>query len=1170
MHDFVHLHTHTEYSLLDGACRVEKLIDKAKELDMKALAITDHGAMFGVIEFYKAAKAAGIKPIIGCEVYTAPRSRFDKEGRKDSDYNHLVLLAENDIGWHNLIKIVSVGYTEGFYYKPRVDMEVLREHSEGLIALSACLAGEIPQSFLAHDDEGAYRIAQRFLDIFGENNFFIELQDHGIAEQREVAPKLIKLARDLQIPMVVTNDIHYIEKKDARAQDALLCIQTGKKFADTDRMRFSTEEFYLKTADEMAMLFPQLPELLDNTVRIAERCNVEIEFGKFHLPKFDVPNGQDAFGFLQTLCYNGLKERYGDNIAQSLQERLDYELGTIHDMGYTDYFLIVWDFIRYAKEHGIMVGPGRGSAAGSVVSYTLKITDIDPIKYGLLFERFLNPERVSMPDIDIDFCIERRQEVIDYVISKYGKDNVSQIITFGTFGAKLVLRDAARVFDIPYATADKLAKLVPQELKMTIDKAMQNSAELRAMYESDPDIKNAVDIAKALEGMPRHSGTHAAGVVICGQPVTDYMPLSLNGDVVTTQFDMDTVQEMGLLKMDFLGLRNLTIIRYALEFIKQNKGLDIDLSKIDYNVKEVYDMLSTGNTDGVFQLESRGMKQFIVELQPQCLEDLIAGISLFRPGPMDQIPTYIHNKNHPEEVTYKHPLLKPILDVSYGCMVYQEQVMQIVRELAGYSFGRADVVRRAMSKKKFDVMQKEREYFIHGQQDENGNLLVEGAVRRGVPADVANSIFDEMMDFANYAFNKSHAAAYAVVAYQTAYLKTFYPSEFMAALLSCVLSDSTKISQYMVDCKRMGIRLLPPDVNRSYSGFRVDGGDIRFGLEGIKHVGGNFVQAIIDERTENGSYSDLYDFCSRLKARVINKKGVECLIKSGALDCFGNKRSELLEVYEAMLDDITASAKKNVEGQLSLFGELEEHGNEIDNYLKGEVPELSKRRLLAFEKEMLGIYVSGHPLAEYQQLLSSLRYFTIGDLQFEKPEDMRLAGVREGMELSVCGIVEHINAKTTKRGDQMAFLQISDQFGSLEVVVFAGVYGELKYLLKEETAVYITGRLDIQEDAQGGLQSKIVASNIALLDSMQMLKEKKEQQAKLYIKLEIGKEYLLERIKAVAANHPGDCKLYMYFEDKQQTLVANTLIEPSEKLMEELIDLLGEACVKLKAGKESE
>lgn len=1168
MHDFVHLHTHTEYSLLDGACRIGKLIDRAKELGMNALAITDHGAMYGVVEFYKAAKAAGIKPIIGCEVYTAPRSRFDKEGRKDSEYNHLVLLAENDIGWHNLIKIVSIGYTEGFYYKPRVDMEVLQQYSEGIIALSACLAGEIPQNFLAHDDEAAYRSAQRFLDIFGENNFFIELQDHGISEQREVAPKLIKLARDMKIPMVVTNDIHYIEKQDARVQDALLCIQTGKKFADTDRMRFSTEEFYLKDADEMAALFPQLPELLENTVKIAERCNVEIEFGKFHLPQFDVPEGKDSFAYLKELCYGGMQDRYGDEIDPSLQERLDYELNTIHDMGYTDYFLIVWDFIKYAKDHGIMVGPGRGSAAGSIVSYALKITDIDPIKYGLLFERFLNPERISMPDIDIDFCIERRQEVIDYVISKYGKDNVSQIITFGTFGAKLVLRDAARVFDIPYSTADRLAKLVPQELKMTIEKAMQNSAELRAMYENDPEIKNAVDVAKALEGMPRHSGTHAAGVVICGQPVTDYMPLSLNGDVVTTQFDMDTVQEMGLLKMDFLGLRNLTIIRYALEFIKQDKGLDIDLSKIDYNVKDVYDMLSTGNTDGVFQLESRGMKQFIIELQPQCLEDLIAGISLFRPGPMDQIPTYIYNKNHPEKVTYKHPLLKPILDVSYGCMVYQEQVMQIVRELAGYSFGRADVVRRAMSKKKFDVMQKEREYFIHGQQDENGNIVVEGAVRRGVPEDVANSIFDEMMDFANYAFNKSHAAAYAVIAYQTAYLKVFYPSEFMAALLSCVLSDNTKISQYIVDCKRMGINLLPPDVNRSYNGFRVDCGDIRFGLEGVKHVGGNFVQAIIDERTENGLYTDLYDFCSRLKSRVINKKGVECLIKSGAMDCFGNKRAELLEVYEAMLDDITSSAKKNVEGQLSLFGELEKAENGIEHYLRGDVPELSKRQMLAFEKEMMGIYISGHPLEDYAELLQTLDYFTVGDLQFEKTEDLQIAGVREGMEVSVCGIAEHINVKTTKRGDQMAFLQLSDQFGSIEIVIFAGVYAGLKYLLKEETAVYVTGRLDIQEDAQGGMQSKIVASNVSLLDAMQVLKEKQAQVSKVYIKLEIGKEYLLDRIKEIAAKYPGKDKLYMYFEDRQKTLVANTPVMPSTELLQELSGLLGDACVKLKQGKE--
>ena len=835
MNSFVHLHTHTEYSLLDGACRIPKLIAKAKELGMSAMAITDHGNMYGVVKFYKEAKKQGIKPILGCEVYTAPRSRFEKEGRQDSEPGHLVLLAENMTGYKNLMKIVSSGFVEGFYYKPRVDMEILAKHSEGIIALSACLAGDIARSLLQGNPDKAKDYIEKYIDIFGKDNFFIELQDHNIPEQKQVNVGLISLAKEYGLKMVVTNDIHYVEKSDSEMHDALLCIQTGKTVSDENRMRFSTTEFYVKSQEEMASLFPNIPSCITNTAEIAERCNVQLEFGNYHLPKFGVPEGFTPFEYLKHLCEKGLCERY-QNPDDGIKERLSFELSTIDRMGYVDYFLIVWDFIKYAKDNGIVVGPGRGSAAGSIVSYCLRITDIDPIAYNLLFERFLNPERISMPDIDIDFCIERRGEVIDYVIGKYGEDNVAQIITFGTFGAKQAVRDSARVLDLPYADADKIAKLIPSELNMTIDKAIDMNKELSEVYQSSPEITKVIDIARAIEGMPRHSSTHAAGVVICGEPVSDYIPLSHNGEMAITQFEKDTVEELGLLKMDFLGLRNLTIIRDTLDMIKRGTGCEVDLNGIDYNIPEVYKMISKGDTDGVFQLESAGMKNFMKELKPQNLEDIIAGISLFRPGPMDEIPTYIQNKQNPEKVSYKHEKLRSILDVTYGCMVYQEQIMQIVRELAGYSFGRADLMRRAMSKKKMDVMEEERGYFVNGITDENGNVTLEGAVRRGISAKVANEIFDGMIDFAKYAFNKSHAACYAVVAYQTAYLKYKYPAYFMAALLSSVLSTTDKVSRYIMDCKEMGIQLLPPCINESIDGFSVDEHSIRFGLAGIANV----------------------------------------------------------------------------------------------------------------------------------------------------------------------------------------------------------------------------------------------------------------------------------------------------------------------------------------------
>lgn len=1154
MGSFVHLHTHTEYSLLDGACRIEKLAERAAQLGMKAMAITDHGNMYGVVKFYKAAKKYGIKPILGCEVYTAPRSRHEKEGRQDSEPGHLVLLAENMQGYKNLMKIVSIGFVEGFYYKPRVDMEVLEKYSEGIIALSACLAGDIDRSILQGNMEKAREYIEKYIAIFGKNNFFIELQDHGIPEQKQVNIHLVSLAKEYGIKTVATNDIHYINQSDWEMHDALLCIQTGKTVDDENRMRFSTREFYVKSEEEMSALFPGVPSAITNTGEIADRCNVELEFGNYHLPKFEVPQGFTPFEYLKHLCTEGLRLRYGEK-AEDNRERLEYELSVIERMGYVDYFLIVWDFIKYAKDNDIVVGPGRGSAAGSVVSYCLKITDVDPIKYNLLFERFLNPERVSMPDIDIDFCIERRQEVIEYVIRKYGKDNVAQIITFGTFGAKQAVRDSARVLNLPYSEADKIAKHIPQELNMTIEKALEMNRELKNLYEENAEIAKVIDIARAIEGMPRHSSTHAAGVVICGEPISDYVPLAM-GDMPITQFEKDTVEELGLLKMDFLGLRNLTIIRDTLNMIKRDTGEEVDLVNVDYSIPGVYKMISEGDTDGVFQLESAGMKNFMKELKPQNIEDVIAGISLFRPGPMDEIPTYIANKINPETVVYKHEKLRPILDVTYGCMVYQEQIMQIVRDLAGYSFGRADLVRRAMSKKKMEVMEKERDYFINGIVAEDGKIEVDGAVRRGVSKQVADEIFDGMIDFAKYAFNKSHAACYAVVAYQTAYLKYKYPTYFMAALLSSVLSVTDKVTQYIMDCGKMGISLLPPSINESIEGFSVDEHSIRFGLAGIANVGYNLVDVIVRERETNGKFKSFDDFAQRMQVRELNKRAVECMIKAGAMDCFGKTRAALLEGFGGVLDGIANNKRMNIAGQISLLGFDDDTTESVADSIadREEYPLL---KLLAMEKEMMGIYISGHPMQEYAEAVSSAEVTFTKDISGDEKT------VEDGDTVTVAGMISARKDKLTRNNTYMSYITIEDVYGSVEVLVFPKIFDRCRDLLNTEQPVCVKGRVDIKED----YPPKIIADNVISLDELKNIKSRPQNAGgKLYIKFKLGKDFLLERVMEIIRRHRGTTALCLYFEESGKALNANedNFINPTEELISELCAVLGKDCVVFK------
>ena len=1067
--NFAHLHVHTEYSLLDGSNKIKEYVARVKELGMNSAAITDHGVMYGVIDFYREAKKQGIKPILGCEVYVAPNSRFDRELNGGEDrYYHLVLLAENNTGYANLMKIVSKGFVEGYYYKPRVDKALLREYHEGIIALSACLAGEVQRYLTKGLYEEAKKSALEYQDIFGKGNYFLELQDHGIPDQALVNQRLLQMSEELEIELAATNDVHYTLAEDEKPHDILLCIQTAKKLDDENRMRYEGGQYYVKSPEEMAQLFPYALQALENTQRIADRCEVEIEFGVTKLPKYDVPDGMTSWEYLNKLCFEGL-ERHYDNPPQELRERLEYELNTIKNMGYVDYFLIVWDFIKYAKDHGIAVGPGRGSAAGSIVSYCLEITNIDPIRYQLLFERFLNPERVSMPDIDVDFCYERRQEVIDYVVRKYGKDRVVQIVTFGTLAARGVIRDVGRVMDLPYAFVDTIAKMFPTELNITIDKALKMNPELRKTYETDEQVKYLIDMSKRLEGLPRHSSMHAAGVVISQKSVDEYVPLSRAQDgSITTQFTMTTLEELGLLKMDFLGLRTLTVIQNAVGMVK-HKNPDLDMDRIDYNDKNVLDYIGTGKTDGIFQLESAGMKSFMKELKPHSLEDIIAGISLYRPGPMDFIPQYIRGKNDAGSITYDCPQLEPILAPTYGCIVYQEQVMQIVRDLAGYTLGRSDLLRRAMSKKKGDVMQKERQTFVYG-DEESG---VPGCVANGIDEKTANKIYDEMIDFAKYAFNKSHAAAYAVVSYQTAYLKYYYPVEFMAALMTSVIENPSKVAEYIYTCRQMDIRILPPDINRGVADFSVDEGNIRYGLAAIKSVGKPVIEAIAADRKEFGPFKNLEDFISRMSVRdSLNKRVIENFIKAGALDGLGGTRKQFMSIYVQIVDHVNQEKKYAMTGQMTLFDLVDDEQKSEFEIKLPDVGEYTKENLLAFEKEVLGIYISGHPLEEDEEKWRRSISATTAD--FQPDEETGSTKVRDGAKEIIGGMITDKTVKNTRNNQMMAFLTLEDLLGTVEVVVFPRDYEKNRPLLEVDNKVFIRGRVS-EEDEKA---SKLICEKI--------------------------------------------------------------------------------------------
>ena len=1109
---FTHLHLHTEYSLLDGACSIKPLVSRLRELGMDACAVTDHGVMYGVVDFYRACRDADIHPVIGCEVYVCPD--MDEKQSAFREYSHLVLLCENNEGYKNLSRLVSEGFTRGFYYRPRVDYKLLEKYSGGLIALSACLSGDLPKLLLDGRDNEARQVAQKYLDIFGRGNFFVELQDHGIPEEKQVLPRLIKLAREMDIPLVITNDCHYLTADDAEAQEVLMCIQTGKTLSDPNRMKMTTRELYVKSEAEMRALFPNFPDAIENTAKIAARCNVEFDFSTTHLPKFPLPEGEtDALAYLRALCEKGLRERYGEG-REDARERMEYELGVISGMGYVDYFLIVWDFIHYARTHGVGVGPGRGSGAGSIVAYCLGITSIDPIQYNLLFERFLNPERVSMPDIDVDFDYERRGQVIDYVRRRYGQDHVAQIITFGTMAARAVIRDVGRVMDMSYQETDRIAKLVPFELGMTLERALSLSTELRRLYEGDDRVREVIDTAKKLEGMPRNASTHAAGVLITSEPVVNYVPLQTNDDVVTTQFPMGTLEALGLLKMDFLGLRTLNVIMDSIAMAVEAGAEPFKSEDIPLDDPGVYKMISEGDTDGVFQLESAGMKQFLTNMRPENFEDVIAAISLYRPGPMESIPRYIQGKHDPSSVRYETPLLKPILDVTYGCMVYQEQVMQIVRDLAGYSYGRSDLVRRAMAKKKHDVMAKEKEIFIHGQV-ENGQMVVPGAVRNGVPEDVAKHIFDEMTAFTSYAFNKSHAAAYALVAVQTAWLKLHYPVQFMAALMNSFSGNSDKVGYYIQTCRKRGIRVLPPDVNSSQEKFSVEDGAIRFGFAGVKNLGHGAIQAIVAEREAGGPYRDIFDFCERVACAAVNKKCVESLIRAGAMDALPGNRAQKLGVYERAIDAAGRRQKTAVQGQLSLFDAVEDV--EIAPPPLPDLPEFSRQDQLRMEREVTGVYITGHPLDEYEAELSKLE---VNSQVLQGLSEEADGGMAWDQKLvSMGGIVAERKLKATKSGTMMAFVQLEDMYGLTEVLVFPKVYDRVGHLLNQDAAVLLTGRLSVREEESPKL----------LLDSVRPLgggeaapapaPRAKEAVHKLYIKCP---DALREEALAILRQTPGN------------------------------------------------
>lgn len=1150
MSTFAHLHVHTEYSLLDGAARIPRLIARCRELGMEYLAVTDHGAMYGVVQFYQEALLQGVRPIIGCEVYVARRSMYDKSP-EDKESHHLVLLAENMTGYQNLVKLVSAGCLDGFYYRPRVDLALLKKHSEGLIGLSACLSGAVPAAILAGQPETARRLAKEMDDILGHGNFFIELQDHGLMDERRVQPQLIRLAKELDIPLVATNDVHYVNRDEAAAQEVLMCIQTGKTMDDPTRMRMETDQLYLRSPQEMAELFRHVPEAVENTVKIAQRCRVDFDFSTVHLPLFPTPEGKPSAQYLRELCQKGLVWRYGEQFGREKQQRLDYELDVIERMGYVDYFLIVWDFVDYARRNGITVGPGRGSGAGSVAAYCLGITSVDPLHYNLLFERFLNPERVSMPDFDIDFCYERRGEVIDYVVAKYGSDHVAQIITFGTMAARAVIRDVGRALGLPYADVDKIAKLIPMEPGITLENALHKSQELRDAMAADARVERLMRIARVLEGLPRHASTHAAGVVISKNPLTDHVPLQKNDEAITTQFPMGDIEKLGLLKMDFLGLRTLTVIRDAVDMLR-DEGVSLtmhDMETMPTDDPEVYRLLSSADTDGIFQLESAGMRVFMKELQPTCMEDIIAGISLYRPGPMDYIPQYVQGKRDPASVHYDHPMLEDALSVTYGCMVYQEQVMQVVRDMAGYSLGRSDLVRRAMSKKKRDVMERERQNFIHG-LSENGRVVVPGAVARGVPEAVASKVFDDIAAFAGYAFNKSHAAAYALVAYQTAWLKAHHFVAFMAATLNSVMGNSAKVSGYIAYLKKRGVRVLGPDINQSVERFSVQSGAVRFGLAAIKNVGRSAVAAIVAER-KTMPFASFEDFCRRVDSDVLNKRMVESLIKAGAFDALGRSRSQLLVVYERVLDAIANEKKRNLMGQTSLF----DLGGQAEPQDAGiEYPEVTEHPLpllLAMEREMTGIYISGHPLDAVASQLEKLPHSTLAIQQAVEEHTMF-----DGQQVRLGGMIDEKHLKSTRNNAIMAFATLEDLYASIELIVFPKVYDRVRDLLEPQKIVQVGGRLSLREDEE----PKIIVESLRELDE-------RPQKRILYLRLPHAGDERIARAKALLSGSPGQTPVRYYLEQTRETFEDGALrIAPSPRLLDALCELLGEKNVRL-AGK---
>ena len=1198
---FTHLHVHSEYSLLDGMSKINKAPEYVKSLGMDSLAITDHGVMFGIIDFYKSCKKSGIKPIIGCEVYVAPRTRFDKDPDRDRNMNHLILLAENMIGYKNLTKLVSAAFTEGFYFKPRVDKELLREHSEGIICLSACLAGAIPRKILNGDYSGAKAEALELRDIFGKDNFYLEIQNHFLDDDKPATQGLVKLSEEIGAPLVATNDAHYIKRSDAKAHDVLLAIQTGSTVDDENRMRFANDEFYLKSESEMMELFPEHPEAIENSHKIAERCNVEFEFGEYHLPEFIPPEGMTNKDYLRKLCYDGLERRYGSEALQdgsTYRDRLESELEVIEKMGYVEYFLIVWDFIHYAKSNDIPVGPGRGSAAGSIVAYSLAITEIEPIKYNLIFERFLNPERVSMPDIDVDFCIDRRQEVIDYVVQKYGKDKVSQIITFGTLKAKAAVRDVGRALNASYAEADSIAKAIPAELGMTISKALDINRDLRARYETEPLVKNILDMSMAVEGMPRHSSTHAAGIVISKMPLDEYVPLYMSDKGIATQFNMTTIEELGLLKMDFLGLRNLTMINEAIQLIKENHGVEIDFSKMDYDDPAVYEMISKGNTQGIFQLESAGMTEFMKNLNPSCFEDIVAGISLYRPGPMDSIPKYIENKKNPEKVKYVDPHLEPILNVTYGCMVYQEQVMQIVRELGGYSFGRSDLVRRAMSKKKMSVMLEEKKYFIHGKDNSDGTPAIAGCVANGIPERAAEAIFDDMVSFAEYAFNKSHAAAYAVVSYETAYLKAHYPVEFMAALMSSVMGEPRHIAAYIRNCKELGIEVLPPSVLHSRRKFIAKDGKIRFGLLAIKNVGSSIVDAIVEGR-RGRDIDNLYDFIKSIEPSELNKKAIECLIKAGAMDEFTQNRAALLAISDDAVGAAQSSARRVSKDQISLFQLDSDIMEDVKTAPKlPNIQNFDKAHLLAMEKEMMGVYLSGHPLDKYRDLIdenitantaeifdSNLSGDGENESEFIEERSSGSNRFNDGDTVIMAGMVGDLRRMITKSNQEMARLTIEDYYGVITAIVFPRDYAKAKYVLENDAIVAIKGTLSFKEDSD----PEILVNKVTEIERISEFKEQGRNdfnrtsirnysrskvkaeplREKQYLKLRVsqelsdmlGNDEIQQRILGAVSAHRGDTDMLIYLPGQKPLKSANG-VDIDENLLIELEQLLGKENVK--------